>query len=160
MNTLHSFQDISTAVQSARRVVIIGLPASGKTTLAMELDGMELPHHVIHTDEEYPSDSGASDLLHTELLFADSIGWNVMVVGVLGYRLLRKCVEHGGEWLPDLVIEVRCSEGTRAARYAGERPTKDYRRIPSFCKGLETVNRVWVGSELSKNVRHMVYLTD
>lgn len=160
MNAPHTFQDIATAVQSARRVVILGLPASGKTTLAMELGGMGLPHHVVHTDDEYPSDSGASDLLHTELSFAESIGWRVMVVGVLGYRLLRKCVEHGGEWLPDLVIEVKCCEETRAARYAGERPTKDYRRIPSFCKGLETIYRAWAESQFSKNVRHMVYVTD
>jgi energy-coupling factor transporter ATP-binding protein EcfA2 len=160
MNPIHAFQDIAAAVQSAHRVVIIGLPASGKTTLAMELGGVGLPHRIVHTDDEYPSDSGASDLLHTELLFAASIGWRVMIVGVLGYRLLRKCVENGGEWLPDLVVEVKCGEETRAARYAGERPTKDYRRIASFCKGLETVNRVWKESEFSKNVRHMVYVTD
>jgi len=159
MNDLHTFQDIAAAMRSARRVVVIGLPASGKTTLAMELGGMGLPHHVVHTDDEYPSDPGASDLLHTELVLAESIGWQVTVVGVLGYRLLRKCVEHDGEWLPDLVIEVQCSEEVRAARYASERPTKDYRRIPAFCKGLHTVQKVWADSELSKNVRHMVYVT-
>ncbi len=158
---LNAYQDILSAVAASRRVVIIGLPAAGKTTLAIDLEHSGVRHNIIHTDDEYQSDSGASELLHTDLIFSKRLGWQrVMVVGVLGYRLLRKCVEHGGEWMPDLVIEVRCSEETRAARYAAERPGKDYRRIPAFCKGLETVLKVWQDSEFSKGVKHMVYFTD
>ena len=157
---MNTYQDILSAVAASRRVVIIGLPAAGKTTLATELEFSGVINQIIHTDDEYPSDSGASGLLYTELLSAQSIDWRVIVVGVLGYRLLRKCVEHEGEWLPDLIVEVKCSEETRAARYAIERPGKDYRRISAFCKGLETVLKVWQDSELSRGIRHMVYVTD
>ncbi len=158
MNPLHAFQDIATAVQSARRVVIIGLPASGKTTLATELSHVS-GHDIAHTDDEYPSGEGVSEQAYTDMKMAAMMQLDVIMEGVLGYRLLRKCVEHDGEWLPDLVIEVQCSEEARQARYASERPTKDYRRIPAFCKGLHTIQKAWADSDLSKNVRHMVYVT-
>lgn len=157
---MNTYQDILAAVEAAPRVVIIGYPGSGKTTLAKRLDAETIRHRISHTDDEYPSGDGSSETAYTELKFSDDLGWWVIVEGVLGYRLLRKCVEHGGEWLPDLIIEVKCSEETRAARYTEERPAKDYRRVKSFCKGLDTVLSVWQDSEMSKGVKHMVFNTD
>lgn len=156
---MHTFQDILVAVKSSPRVVIVGYPASGKTTLAKRLEAENTGHEVIHTDDEYPSGDGSSETAYTDLLVSDDLGWSTIVEGVLGYRLLRKCVEHGGEWLPDLIIEVRCSEEARVARYREERPKKDYRRVKSFCKGLDTVMKVWAESEISKEVKHMVFET-
>ena len=157
---MHTYQDILAALKEAPRVVIIGYPASGKTTLANKLDAETIQHRISHTDDEYPSGDGSSETAYTELKFSDDLGWWVIVEGVLGYRILRKCVEHGGTWLPDLIIEVKCSEETRAKRYNDERPKKDYRRVKSFCKGLDTVLKVWGDSEISKGVKHMVVETD
>lgn len=156
---MHTFQDILAAVETSLRVVIIGYPAAGKTTLAKRLEAENTGHEVFHTDDEYPSGDGSSESAYTELKLSDDLGWWTIVEGVLGYRILRKCVENGGEWLPDLIIEVRCSEETREARYADERPTNDYRRVKSFCKGLDTVMKVWAESEISKGVKHMVFET-
>lgn len=157
---MHTFQDILVAVKSSPRVVIVGYPASGKTTLAKRLEAENTGHEVIHTDDEYPSGDGASETAYEEIGFCKSIGIGVIVEGVLGYRILRKCVENGGTWLPNLIIEVRCSEEARAARYTDERPTKDYKRVKSFCKGLDTVLKAWAESEISKEVKHMVFETD
>jgi len=157
---MHTFQDILSAVEAVPLVVIIGYPASGKTTLAKRLEAENTGHEVVHTDDEYPSGDGSSETAYTEMGFCKSIGLGVIVEGVLGYRLLRKCVEHGGEWLPDLIIEVKCGEETRAKRYREERPKKDYRRVKSFCKGLDTVMKVWAEPEISKGVKHMVFETD
>lgn len=155
-----TFADIAAAVSAASRVVVIGLPASGKTTLANRLAETGMGHEVVHTDEEYPYAEGVSAQAYEDLLFAADMDCDVIVEGVLGYRVLRKCAENGGTWLPDLIIEVRCSEETRAARYAEERPGKQYRSVAAFCKGLEVYWKTWAESEYSKNVRHMVFVTD
>lgn len=155
-----TFTDIVTAVSAASRVVIIGLPASGKTTLANRLAEAGMSHEVVHTDEEYPYAEGVSAQAYDDLLLAADMDFDVIVEGVLGYRILRKCAESGGTWLPDLIIEVRCSEETRAARYAEERPGKQYRSVAAFCNGLSGYWKVWAESDYSENVRHMVFVTD
>lgn len=152
-----ALSDIAKAVQKAKRVVIIGYPASGKTTLANMLKA-HCQHRVFHSDGDYSYGPGMSDLA---LLEVEAEAGPVIFEGVLGYRLLRKCVTaEGCTWRPDLIIEVCCSEATRAHRYAIERPDKKYSSIAPFCKGLDSCLRAWNESFASKNVKRLIYNAD
>lgn len=152
-----SFIEISEAVKASQRVVVIGYPASGKTTLARQIKRF-CEHRVFHADFEYQFGAGQSDAALAEV---QAESRPLVFEGVLGYRLLRKCVtSEGCEWRPDLVIEVACSEKTRAERYAKERPEKKYASIGPFCKGLDACLSAWKESEESQKARHIVFFTD
>ena len=157
MPNLHT---IHAAIAKSKAVLIIGLPASGKTLLANELQAKVPGHVFIGTDTEFPFIAGTSENVFNEMLDYQCLKIPVVMEGVLCYRLLRKCVENSGAWLPDLIIEVKCSEETRAQRYAIERPEKKYKSVLPFCKGLNGYLEVWNNSQFSKQIPHMVYVTD
>ena len=157
MQNLHK---IHAAIKKSKSVLIIGLPASGKTLLAKELQEIGTGHVFIGTDTEFPFSAGTSENVFNEMLDYEMQKIPVVMEGVLCYRLLRKCVENSGAWLPDLIIEVKCSEETRAQRYAIERPEKKYKSVLSFCKTQNGYLETWNNSQFSKQIPHVVYVTD
>lgn len=150
--------ELPTLAKSAKRIIIIGYPASGKTTLANWLS-KQLGYAVIHMDEAYPQMAGVSEQAWADFQDFASNDTPVIFEGVLGYRLLRKFVQLGGA-LPDLIVDVKCAEATRQARYERERPGKKYRLIAGFCKGLETQGKDWFASELAQAPQYFEIHTD
>lgn len=117
-------------VEKADRVVIIGAPASGKTTLSRTL---EQYWPVIHTDD-YIS-MGYENSLYELLKDLDHLsGW--IVEGVLGYRLLRKLRQIGQD--VDLIIEVERSLEDIEEVYRRER-NADFNRVKAMIKANQTV---------------------
>lgn len=148
------------AIQSSQKVLVVGYPAAGKTTLANALTALCPTHTVIHSDENYAFDNGASEIALLDLVLMSGEGKGFIFEGVLASRVLRKCAEFQGEWLPDLIVEVKCSAAEIARRYALERPDKKAKSIPPFCKALDTIMLAWKESEFSKSVPVVVVETD
>lgn len=97
-------------------VVIIGLAASGKTTLTEMIAADLLPDHdVIHTDDYMKF--GFEQSLYKMIDDIKQKGDNPMIIeGVQGFRLLRKGLERG-DFFPDVVINTTCPTATRDKRY-------------------------------------------
>jgi len=110
-----------------KNVLIIGPPASGKTTLALELKKVNY-HELIHTDDYI--DFGYEQALYVMM---DDIpqGVPTIIEGILGYRLLRKGVQTG-KYFPDLVIEMEVTREQQAAIYENERDPKKLQYLKGF----------------------------
>lgn len=117
-------------IEKCNRVVIIGAPASGKTTLAKTL---EQHFEVIHTDDY--SGFGYDKTLYSLMEDLDrEDGW--IVEGVLGYRLLRKLRQIGQD--VDLIIECERSLADIEEVYRRER-NADFNRVKGMIKANDTV---------------------
>ena len=73
-----------------KHIIIIGSPASGKTTLSLKL--LEKGFKIIHTDDYMQY--GFKDSLYKLLEDIQKLNLkNIVIEGILGYRLLRKGIE-------------------------------------------------------------------
>ena len=120
---------------SRKNIVIIGCPASGKTTLAKEL-AKRTGQKVFHTDDYMQH--GYKESLY--VLMADLMEQDraVIVEGVQGYRLLRKGVEMGCIY-PDIVIELKVSPEQVERVYRTERKAEKLPKLSAFNKMHETI---------------------
>jgi hypothetical protein len=110
-----SGKDIET-IRGAKHIVIIGLPASGKTFVSDVLRQTILPkYHFYHTDDYM--DFGYEGSLYAMM---KEISYNKdphkVIEGVQGYRYLRKLLENK-DYSVDLVIEVESDGAERQDRY-------------------------------------------
>lgn len=123
---------------SRQNIVIIGCPASGKTTLAKEL-AKRTGQKVVHTDDYIGF--GYKESLY--VLMADLMEQDraVIVEGVQGYRLLRKGVEMGCIY-PDIVIELKVSPEQVERVYRTERVWDKRRSVDKVVKNLEAFNKM------------------
>lgn len=120
-------------IEKCNRVVIIGAPASGKTTISKTL---EQHFTVIHTDDYIGLgyDKALYSLME-DLNGTD--GWKGWIVeGVLGYRLLRKLRQIGQD--VDLIIECERSLADIEEVYRRER-NADFNRVKGMIKANDTV---------------------
>lgn len=101
-----------TALSSARFVVIIGGPASGKSTLAKSLQGFK----VFHTDAYMVAEFDRALYVMIDDLKRVPADVRILVEGVQGYRLLRKIWQQNWTHKPDLVIHCVASREIRAER--------------------------------------------
>ncbi len=111
-----------------KNVLIIGFPASGKTTLAELLDSES--HTLIHSDDYIQF--GFKESLYELLKDLKKIEGNTIIEGVMGYRLLRKGVELDS-YYPDLIIHMKVNEDTIRRRYL-DRDPKKLNGALSMCK--------------------------
>lgn len=120
---------------SGKTVLIIGCPASGKTTLAnalKETTGAK----VIHGDDYMVY--GYKEAMYEILSDLIKNPGPVIVEGVQGYRLLRKGVELDA-FYPDMVIELSVTSEQVEKVYKSERSDKKLKHISGFNKMIEKV---------------------
>ena len=93
-------KDIQNYCKDKEKIVIVGGPDSGKTSLAIEL-GELLNYRVLHTDDYIEHGYvGALDEINKDLSPVP-----VIVEGIQGARVLRSGAISGG-WFADVVIDL------------------------------------------------------
>ena len=116
-------------IRNAKHIVIIGMPASGKTFVSDVLKGSILPRHLFYHTDDY-IDFGYEQSLYAmmkEIEFAKVAalgpkgspldpGPAKVIEGVQGYRYLRKLLEKK-DYSVDLVITVESDGARRQDRY-------------------------------------------
>jgi len=122
-------------LQSSTLVVIIGLPAAGKSTVADVVAAL-LPGHDLYRTDDY-IDYGYEQSLYAlikDMAYNDNP--RKIVEGVQGYRFLRKTLER--DIAVDCIVEVQNSPQVRAERYLA----RGKKQISSgFERNLATVLR-------------------
>lgn len=101
---------------TGQNVLIIGCPASGKSTLSKQLSDNN--HALIHTDDYIKY--GFKEGLYVLINDISMIKSNTIIEGVQGYRLLRKGVELNC-YYPDIVIELCIGSEEVFKRYSDSR---------------------------------------
>lgn len=121
-----------------KNVLVIGLPASGKTYLTGLLKQKNIMHQIFHTDAYI--EFGAEESLYCLIEdLGDTLTSDLKIVsGVLGYRLLRKGRETDC-WKPDIVIECVMPEYKQAEIYRTERSTKSFKAVKTLNLGLRSI---------------------
>ena len=120
----------------AKKIVIIGLPASGKTWLANKLATvLNIP--AIHSDDCLHHGFEDSMYIMQEDIAKDNPEAHI-VEGIAAYRLLRKAAQGVFDYDPDLIIMVNRSEDVRRAVYENERK-KPFQSIKGMQKTLDKI---------------------
>jgi dephospho-CoA kinase len=122
-------------LKGCKVVVIIGLPASGKTSVALQLHEDVLHEHTLYQTDDY-IDFGYEQSLYAMLKEMEyDKNPRKIVEGVQGFRFLRKNAETQA-YKVDAVVIVDCKPEERAKRYAA----RGKGNLPSsFDRNLETV---------------------
>jgi len=135
------------ALRASNLVVIIGLPAAGKSSVAQAIAETILPTHSLYSTDDY-IDYGYEQSLYA-LIKDMSYDPNPrkIVEGVQGYRFLRKTLER--DIVVDCIVEVQTSPESRAQRYEarGKKPSS------AFDKNLATVLRDYTDGLAKMTVR-------
>lgn len=134
-NTDMKYADIFTLNLSGKTIVIIGVPASGKTTLGRILASLT-GQQLVSTDDYMPH--GYKESLYAMMDDLRQITAPVIVEGIQGYRLLRKGVETG-EFFPDVVIELKVTPEQVERVYRRERQADKLPKLPAFVKMHDTI---------------------
>jgi hypothetical protein len=121
-------------------VMVIGLPASGKTFFAGWLS-LNNPAHKLYRTDDYLQGFGGEKAMYATLFDVTGsilIGQKTIVEGVAGYRMLRKGVQLE-TYFPDIVFELVAPTEQRERVYQQERKDKSFSNVERFDKALTTV---------------------
>ena len=120
----------------AKKIVVIGLPASGKTWLANKL-ATKLNLQVYHSDN-YMHHGFEDSMYVMQQDIAKNNPKAHIVEGIAAYRLLRKAAQGVFDYNPDLIIMVNRAEDVRRSIYENER-NKPFRSIAGMQKTLDKI---------------------
>jgi dephospho-CoA kinase len=101
--------------ENENTIVIVGLPASGKTTVADQL-AKEFPEYTVFHSDDYMAYGYTESMYELMKDVQSDPNPKKIIEGVQAYRLLRKGVELNN-FHADLVITVQTDEVTRLKRY-------------------------------------------
>jgi len=121
-------------------VMVIGLPASGKTYFAGLLS-FHNPMHTLFRCDDYLNGSNGQESMYAildEVWDQIKAGNPTIVEGVAGYRMLRKGVQMEA-YFPDIVFEIVAPTEQRERVYKQERKDKIFSNVERFDKALTTV---------------------
>jgi adenylate kinase family enzyme len=121
---------------SHKNILVIGYPASGKTTFAKKYIEYLPQHTLIDTDDYIPH--GHEQSLYVLIEDLKKIRTPTLIGGVLGYRLLRKGVQLDC-YYPDVVFELTAPWEHIEKVYQTEREEEKIPNLKSFIKSLDTI---------------------
>jgi deoxyadenosine/deoxycytidine kinase len=124
-------------IEEPNNVVIIGKPATGKTTFSEVLQDRFDTYSMYHTDD-YIEHGYEQSLYALMSDIGNDDNPKKIIEGVQGYRLLRKWAQIGGP-TPDIVVDVRAPWGDRLMRYSERGNNVSVDKIQSFDRNLEKV---------------------
>lgn len=139
LNTIMDHKSIIKLLENEyanKNILVIGYPATGKTTFAKKYIEYLPQHTLIHTDN-YIS-HGYEQSLYVLIDDLENITTPTFIEGILGYRLLRKGVEIGC-YYPDVVFELTASWAHIEKVYHTEREGKKISNLKSFSKSLDSI---------------------
>ena len=116
-----------------KNVVIIGLPASGKTYLSNKISKN---HLLIHTDDY--KHYGFEQSMYIALDHVRNITGHSVCEGVQCYRMLRKSLEINYHW-PDVIIECQRDTANREQTYREERNPNKLKYVRRFNDSLTSI---------------------
>lgn len=121
-------------------VMVIGLPASGKTFFAGWLS-LNNPMHTLFRCDDYLNGSNSQESMYAildEVCDQVKTGNPTIVEGVAGYRMLRKGAQLGA-YYPDIVFEIVAPQEQRERVYKQERSERTFTNVQKFDKALQTI---------------------
>ena len=140
MSKVLTLQELLERDFTGENVLIIGCPASGKSTIAQMIADRHHDHHFIHTDD-YMSHGYEPSLyaLIDDIKAAVNNDQVPMIIeGILGYRLLRKGVEQD-YYYPDVVIELLIPEERMEQTYNESRDPEKLKGAKLQTKACATI---------------------
>jgi hypothetical protein len=112
-----------------KNILIIGWPASGKTSMSEILSKKLIDHTVIHTDDFLNVDSQS---------IISKIKGRTITEGICGYRILRRGAI-AGTYSPDVVIEMIIDDKTLNFAYNQIRSSAKMPHVKRLIKACQTV---------------------
>jgi len=137
----------TSALKASNLVVVIGLPAAGKSTVAQYIATQILPDHSLYSTDDY-IDFGYEQSLYAMLKdMSYDPNPRKIIEGVQGYRFLRKTLER--DIVVDCIVEVQTSPESRAQRYEA----RGKKLSSAFDRNLATVLRDYTDGLAKMTVR-------
>lgn len=121
---------------SDNKVVIVGYPASGKSTLTSQLE-KRYPEYTVYRDIDFVKNGYVNGLYELRDRIKKDAKERIIIEGVMGYRFLRKGVQEK-DFNADLIIVVKTSEKKRELRYR-KRDHSKYKHLKGLHSGLENI---------------------
>ena len=119
-------------------IIVCGYTKTGKVTIANKL-AQELNRKLLKSDDYQMFEEQSLEMLMNDVIDSLKRKEQIIVEGILCFRLLRKGVEQMNI-LPDMLIKTECNEETIRHFYEKDGESSKIDRALSFNKGL---NKIW-----------------
>lgn len=138
MSKVLTLQELLERDFTGENVLIIGCPASGKSTIANMLLERNQEHTLVRTDDymHHGYEQSLYVMIEDVKLHLDNTA--TIIEGILGYRLLRKGVELNF-YYPDTVIELLITDERMEKTYKEQRDPEKLKGAKSQTKACATI---------------------
>jgi hypothetical protein len=118
-------------------IVVCGYTKTGKVTIAKKL-AEELNRKLLKSDDYQMFEEQSLEMLMNDVIDSLKRKEQIIVEGILCFRLLRKGMEQMNI-LPDMLIKTECNEETIRHFYEKDGESSKIDRALSFNKGLDKI---------------------